>query len=80
MIKIVEIRSDASNVVEDAVNRLSSEGLTMQFIDRLTLKVWNGDPNCPVHMIWFGSLNGQTKTVVVNRIIKELCDGENTRG
>jgi hypothetical protein len=42
MIKIVEIRSDASNVVEDAVNRLSSAGLTMQFIDRLTLKVWNG--------------------------------------
>jgi hypothetical protein len=76
MIRIVEIRSDASNVVEDAVNRLSSEGLTMQFIDRLTLKVWNGDPDYPVHMIWFGSLNGQTKTVVVNRIIKELCDGK----
>ena len=76
MIKIVEIRSDASNVVEDAVNRLSSEGLTMQFIDRLTLKVWNGDPNCPVYMIWFGSLTGQTKTVAINRIIRELCDGK----
>ena len=76
MIKIVEIRSDASNVVEDAVNRLSSEGLIMQFIDRLTLKVWNGDPNCPVYMLWFGSLTGQTKTIVVNRIIKELCDGK----
>ena len=76
MMKIVEIRSDAANVVEDAVNRLSSEGLYMQFIDRLTLKVWNGDPDCVVHMIWFGSLNGQTKTVVVNRIIKELCDGK----
>ena len=80
MLKIVEIRSDASNVVEDAVNRLSSEGLTLQFIDRLTLKVWNGDPSCPVYMVWFGSLNGQTKTVVVNRIIKELSDGEDTRG
>ena len=80
MIKIVEIRSDASNVVEDAVNRLSSEGLTMQFIDRLTFKVWNGDPNCPVYMVWFGSLNGKTKTVVLNRIIKELCDGKDTRG
>ena len=76
MIKIVEIRSDASNVVEDTVNRLSSEGLTLQFIDRLTLKVWNGDPNCPVYMLWFGSLTGQTKTIVVNRIIKELCDGK----
>mgnify|MGYP000120150290 CR=1 FL=1 len=80
MLKIVEIRSDASNVVEDAVNRLSSEGLTLQFIDRLTLKVWNGDPSCPVHMVWFGSLNGKTKTVVLNRIIKELSDGEDTRG
>ncbi len=78
MLKIVEIRSDASNVVEDTVNRLSSKGLYMQFIDRLTLKVWNGDPNCWVHMIWFGSLTGQTKTVVVNRIIKELCDGKDT--
>jgi hypothetical protein len=48
----------------------------MQFMDRLTLKVWNGDPNCWVHIIWFGSLTGQTKTVVVNRIIKELCDGK----
>ena len=76
MIKIVEIRSDASNVVEDAVNRLSSEGLTMQFIDRLTLKVWNGDPNYPVYMVWFGSLNGKTKTIAINRIIKELCDGK----
>ena len=76
MIKIVEIRSDASSVVEDTVNRLSSEGLTMQFIDRLTFKVWNGDPNCPVYMVWFGSLTGQTKTVVVNRIIRELCDGK----
>lgn len=76
MIKIVEIRSDASNVVEDAVNRLSSEGLTMQFIDRLTLKVWNGDPNCPVYMVWFGSLTGQTKTIAINRIIRELCDGK----
>lgn len=76
MIRIVEIRSDASSVVEDTVNRLSSEGLTMQFIDRLTFKVWNGDPNCPVYMIWFGSLTGQTKTVVVNKIIKELCDGK----
>ena len=76
MMKIVEIRSDAANVVEDAVNRLSSEGLYMQFIDRLTLKVWNGDPDCVVHMIWFGSLTGQTKTVVINRIIKELCDGK----
>lgn len=75
MIKIVEIRSDASNVVEDTLNKLSSQGLTMQFVDRLTVKVWNGDPNCPVYTIWFGSLNGQTKTVVVNRIIKELCDG-----
>ena len=80
MIRIVEIRSDASNVVEDAVNRLSSEGLTMQFIDRLTLKVWNGDPNCPVYMVWFGSLNGKTKTIAINRSIKELCDGEDTRG
>ena len=80
MLKIVEIRSDASNVVEDAVNRLSSEGLTLQFIDRLTLKVWNGNPNCVVHIIWFGSLTGQTKTVVLNKIIKELCDGEDTRG
>jgi hypothetical protein len=78
MIKIVEIRSDASNVVEDTVNRLNSAGLTLRFIDRLTLKVWNGDFDYPVHMIWFGSLNGQTKTVVVNRIIKELCDGEDT--
>ena len=80
MLKIVEIRSDASNVVEDAVNRLSSEGLTLQFIDRLTLKVWNGDPSCPVYMVWFGSLNGQTKTVVLNKIIKELSDGKDTRG
>ena len=78
MIRIVEIRSDASNVVEDVVNRLSSKGLYMQFIDRLTLKVWNGNPNCVVHIIWFGSLTGQTKTVVVNRIIKELCDGKDT--
>ena len=78
MLKIVEIRSDASNVVEDAVNRLSSEGLTLQFIDRLTLKVWNGGPSCPVYMVWFGSLNGQTKTVVLNKIIKELCDGKDT--
>ena len=80
MIRIVEIRGDAFNVVEDTVDRLSSEGLTLQFIDRLTFKVWNGDPNCPVYMIWFGSLTGQTKTVVVNKIIKELCDGKDTRG
>ena len=78
MIRIVEIRSDAPNVVEDVVNKLSSKGLYMQFIDRLTLKVWNGNPNCVVHIIWFGSLTGQTKTVVVNRIIKELCDGKDT--
>ena len=80
MMKIIEIRSDAANVVEDTVNRLKSEGLYMQFIDRLTLKVWNGDPDCCTHIIWFGSLTGQTKTVVVNRIIKELCDGKDTRG
>lgn len=80
MIKIIEIRSDAANVVEDTINKLSSQGLTMQFVDRLTLKVWNGDPKYPVYMIWFGSLNGQSKTVVVNKIIKELCDGKDTRG
>ena len=80
MIKIVEIRSDAANVVEDTINKLSSQGLTMQFVGRFTVKVWNGDPKYPVYMIWFGSFNGQSKTVVVNKIIKELCDGKDTRG
>lgn len=80
MIRILEVRSDTANVVEDTVNRLKSEGLYMQFVDRLTLKVWNGDPDCWTHIIWFGSLTGHSKTVVVNKIIKELCDGKNTRG
>ena len=77
--KIIKVRGDTPEILEDVVKRCHAKDYSIYFLDRLTMMVDNSYAKEEV-CLWFGAKDGMSKTVALNKLDKELCDGEDTRG
>ena len=83
MMKIIEIRGDTPEIICAVEQHCRDNKYGLSFMDRYTMTVYSLKANSltiPTVYLWFGAKDGMSKTVALNKLDKELNDGEDTRG
>ena len=83
MMKIIEIRGDSPEIICAVEQHCRDNKYGLSFMDRYTMTVYSLKANAltiPTVYLWFGVEGGTSKTIALNKLDKELCDGKDTRG